>query len=112
MKKFAIVVGTLFILSGCSLFSGGGDSSSGGGGGGGNTEAQAAIKAAEEALDAANKLGGEWRDSRGKMLKKAKAAASKGDNETAIKLAKEAKFEAEAGLAQAKDQANAGPWLF
>lgn len=111
MKKIAIVVGTLFILSGCSLFSGegGGDAS---GGGGGNADVQAAIKAAEDALNSANKLGGEWRDSRGKFLKKAKAAASKGDNETALKFAKKAKFQAEAGMAQAKDQASAGPWLF
>jgi hypothetical protein len=111
MKKLAIVVATLFILSGCSLFSDGG---SGGGDGGGSASPAVAeeIAAAEEAIKKSKKAGGEWRDAAGKYLKDAKAAAAKGDDKTALKLAKKAKFEGEMGLQQAKEQANAGPWLF
>ena len=113
MKKLAIVVATLFVLSGCSLFSDG----SGGGDGGGSSagaspEVTAAIQEAEEAIKKAASVGGEWRDASGKFLKEAKAAAAKGDNETALKFAKKAKFEGEMGYQQAKSQEKAGPWLF
>jgi len=55
---------------------------------------------------------GEWRDAKKKMVKKAKAAAGKGDYKKAIKLANKAKFEGEMGYKQAMDEKNAGPWLF
>ena len=113
MKKLAIVVATLFILSGCSLFSGG-EAGGGGdsGGGAASPEVAAAISEAEEAIKKAKSVGGEWRDSGGKFLKDAKAAAAKGDDKTALKLAKKAKFEGEMGYQQAKEQEKAGPWLF
>jgi len=111
MKKIAIVVATMFVLSGCSLFSsgsGGGDSM----GASASPDVAAAIDAAEEAIKKANAAGGEWRDASGKLLKDAKAAAAKGDDKTAIKLANKAKFQGEMGLQQAKSQESAGPWLF
>ncbi|MGD8559433.1 MAG: SoxXA-binding protein [Gammaproteobacteria bacterium] len=111
MKKLAIAITTLFILSGCSLF-GGGDGGSMDSSGGGSPEVQAMIKEAEAAIEKARKADGEWRDSVKKYLKKAKAAAAKGDNDKAMKLAKQAKFEGEMGYQQAVDQKNAGPWLF
>ena len=127
MKKLAIAITTLFILSGCSLF-GGGDGGSMDSSGGASPEVQAMIKEAEAAIEKARKADGEWRDSvknpnrhlghsrirrdAGKYLKKAKAAAAKGDNDKAMSLAKKAKFEGEMGYQQAVEQKNAGPWLF
>lgn len=58
-----------------------------------------AIGAAEEALDEADALGFQWRDSR-KLLDQARAAAERGDEVTAVKLANEAKAQGEL----AKDQ--------
>ena len=108
MKKFAItiVVAAIFAVNGCSLFS------SGGGGGSSNPEVNAAISAAEAAVKKANSVDGLWRDTSSKFLKNAKAAAAKGDDATALKLAKKAKFEAEMGFKQAMSQEKAGPWLF
>jgi hypothetical protein len=111
MKKIALFGALIFVLSGCSYF-GGGESTGGAAMSGEAAEAQAAIKAAGAALKKARGVGGEWRDSNKKMLKKAKAAASKNDFKTAIKLANKAKFEGEMGYAQAMDEKNAGPWLF
>lgn len=111
MKKLAIVVATLFILSGCSLFGGG---ESGGGesmGASANADVAAAIKAAEEAIKKAKSVDGQWRDE-DKFLKQAKAAAAKGDDKAALKLANKAKFQGEMGYQQAKEQEKAGPWLF
>ena len=112
MKKLAIVVATLFILSGCSLFGGG----EGGGGdsmkSSGSPEVAAAIKDAEAAIKKSKSVGGEWRDAAGKLRKKAKAAAAKGDDKKALKLAKKAKFQGDMGYQQAKEQEKAGPWLF
>ena len=112
MKKLAIVVATLFILSGCSIFSDGGGDSGDGMKSGGSPEVAAAIKEAEAAIKKSKSAGGEWRDAAGKLLKKAKAAAAKGDDKKALKLAKKAKFQGEMGYQQAKEQENAGPWLF
>ena len=112
MKKLALVVATLFILGGCSTFQ---DQSSGekaASGGTASPEVEAAIKEAEDAIKKAGTIGGEWRDSSGKLLKNAKAAAAKGDSKAALKLAKEAKFQGEMGYQQAKEQEKAGPWLF
>lgn len=109
MKKLMIFGALVFALSGCSWFSGGGDSASAGGDA---AAAKAAIADAEAALDKSRGVDGEWRDAKSKMLKKAKAAASKGDFAEAIKQANKAKFEGEMGYKQAMDQKNAGPWLF
>jgi len=107
MKKLAIavVVATLFTLNGCSLFS----SSSGGSN---NPEVNAAISAAEAAIKKADSVDAEWRDTSSKILKDAKAAAAKGDNATAIKLANKAKFQGEMAYQQGLSQEKAGPWLF
>ena len=109
MNKLLIFGALIFALSGCSTM-GGGDSAAAGG-----TDAAAAkgaIAADEAALDKARGVEGEWRDAKKKMVKGAKAAASKGDFEKAIKLANKAKFEGEMGYKQAMEQKNAGPWLF
>ncbi len=74
-------------------------------------EYKAIAKAAKAEQKKAKKVGFEWRDV-GKFLKKADKAAKKGDYKTAIKLAKKAKFQAEQGQIQAKEQANAGPVSF
>ncbi|MCF6338193.1 MAG: SoxXA-binding protein [Gammaproteobacteria bacterium] len=109
MKKLMIFGALIFALSGCSIF-------------GGETAedavakntaaAKSAIAAATDALKKARSVDGEWRDAGKKILKKAKAAASKGDFKKAIELANEAKFQADMGYAQAVEQKNAGPWLF
>ncbi len=110
MKKVMIFGALIFALSGCSYFGGGSSDDTSA-----NADAEAAkaaIAAAVEALDKARSVEGEWRDARKKILKKAKAAASKGDYKKAIKLANMAKFQGEMGYKQAMDQKNAGPWLF
>ena len=56
-------------------------------------EAASAIKSAHDANKKAKAVGYEWRDT-GKLLKKAEAAAKKGENESAIKMANKAKSEA------------------
>lgn len=113
MKKIAILVFALFAVSGCGLF---GDNTGGGGmaasGGGSSADVEAAIKAAEAAIKKSASVDGEWRDAKKKILKKAKAAAAKGDNATALKLANMAKFEGEMGYQQAMEQKDAKPWLF
>jgi len=109
MKKLIIFGALVFALSGCSIF------------GGESAEesvardtaaARSAITAAEDALKKARSVDGEWRDARKKLLKKAKAAASKGDFKKAIELANKAKFQADTGYTQAMEQKDAGPWLF
>jgi len=62
-------------------------------------EATATIGAAKTAIKAAKANDWIWRDTE-KFLKDAQKAADGGDNATAIKLAKKAKFEAEAAVAQ------------
>ena len=65
------------------------------------------FNASYEAADAARKkaasMNYEWRDT-GKMLKKAKEAAGKGDYATAEKLANKARMQGEMAVAQAKEQ--------
>ncbi len=63
----------------------------------------ASYEAAEEARKKAASMHNEWRDT-GKMLKKAKEAAAKGDYETAEKLANKARMQGEMAVAQAKEQ--------
>ena len=108
MKKLILLGAMIFAISGCSSMGGGSADS----GGADAAAAKSAIAAAEAAVKKAAKAGGEWRDSKGKFIKKAKAAASKKDYKTAIKLANKAKFEGEAGYAQAMAEKDAKPWLF
>lgn len=110
MKKLMIFGALVFALSGCSIFGGGSDS--GASASGDAAAADAAIAAAEASLEKAASVEGEWRDAKSKMIKKAKAAASKGDFAEAIKQANKAKFEGDMGYQQAMDQKNAGPYLF
>jgi len=112
MNKLMIFGALIFALtlSGCSIFEGGSGGSSAADADA--ATAKSAIAAAEAALDKARGVEGEWRDAKKKMVKKAKAAASKGEFEKAIKLANKAKFEGEMGYKQAMDEKNAGPWLF
>ena len=58
-----------------------------------------AIAGAESAIKSANANNWIWRDTE-KFLKDAQAAADKGDNATAIKLANKAKFQADAAVQQ------------
>ena len=71
----------------------------------------AEFKAAVEKADASRKkaasVGGEWRDT-GKMIKKAKAAAEKGDYKKALKLANTAYRQGELGYKQAMSQKGVG----
>ena len=66
-----------------------------------------AIEKAEAAKKKAASVKGEWRDT-GKIIKKAKAAAKKGDYGKAIKLAHTAYRQGELGHQQAVEQKNAG----
>jgi len=58
-----------------------------------------AIGSAEATLQEANRLGFEWRDSQ-KILDKARAAAQKGDEEAAVKIANLAKAQGEEAINQ------------
>ena len=58
-----------------------------------------AIADAKMSMDKVNKVGYLWRDT-GKILKKAEAAAKKGDNDTAVKLARQAEEQAKDAYAQ------------
>lgn len=107
MKKLVLLGAMIFAISGCSSMGGSADS-----GGADAAAAKSAISAAEAAVKKAAKVGGEWRDSKKKFIKKAKAAASKKDYKKAIKLANKAKAEGEMGYAQAIAEKDAGPWVF
>jgi len=62
-----------------------------------------AITEAKAAKKKAASVGGEWRDI-GKFIKKAEEAAKGGETKKALKLAKKAKFQSDAGIKQAKNQ--------
>lgn len=70
--------------------------------------AEREIAAAEAARKAAKKAGFEWRDT-GKILKKAKQAATMMDYSKATKLAHTARIQGELAQAQALAQQSAGP---
>ena len=70
-------------------------------------EFKAAVEKAEAARKKADTVGGEWRDT-GKMIKKAKASAEKGDYNKALKLAHDAYRQGELGYKQAMSQKDAG----
>ena len=65
------------------------------------------MRAAEAAQAAAASVGGEWRDT-GKMLDKAKKAASDGAYDKAIAIANQARQQGELGYKQALAEKNAG----
>ncbi|WP_232020247.1 LysM peptidoglycan-binding domain-containing protein [Sulfuriflexus mobilis] len=65
-----------------------------------DTTCQAELAAAEAARKKAASIGGEWRDT-GKIIKKAKAALKAGDASKCVKLANQARRQAELGYAQA-----------
>lgn len=65
--------------------------------------AAAAISAADDARKKAASVDGEWRDT-GKLIKKAKQAASKGDFNKAVKLANKAQRQGKHGYEQAVAQ--------
>jgi len=67
-----------------------------------------AIKAAKKAQKEAAAAGFEW-TTMGKLIKKAEAAAKKGKDKTAIKLAEKVVFQGKAALKQAERAKNAGP---
>ncbi len=64
-----------------------------------------AYQAADRARKKAASLGHEWRHTR-KLLKRAKAAAKKGDYDKAVRLANQARFEGDAAADQAMSQAD------
>jgi hypothetical protein len=64
-------------------------------------EATAAIASAGSAIKAAKANNWIWRDTE-KFLKQAQAAADKGDNDAAVKLANKVKFQAESAVTQYK----------
>ena len=72
------------------------------------TDASAAITAAETANSRAKKVNNEWRDT-GKIIKSAKKAEKEGDFDKAVKLANKAKRQAENAYQQYLEQKNAGP---
>ncbi|MGV6827072.1 MAG: SoxXA-binding protein [bacterium] len=66
-----------------------------------------AVAAAKAEIKKAKGAGGEWRDS-GKMLKKADAAAAKGDYAKATKIANNAAFQGKMGQSQAAAEKGVG----
>lgn len=66
------------------------------------------LQEATAALDKADAVGFEWRDSR-KILNQAKEAAARGDFEQAVELARAAARQGEAAYAQYLAARNAGP---
>jgi len=104
MKKsliIAVAAASLIALSGCQT------QESKPGKSAAQANYETALADAKKAQKAASSLKNEWRDT-GKMLKKAEAAAAKGDYETATKLAGKAEAQGHAAVAQAREQAGAG----
>ena len=96
VKLLIITVLSTLLTIGCAQTQDKGDS---GGASKASPEATAAIKDANDAIKVAKGNNWIWRDTE-KFLKQAKAAADKGDNGAAIKLADKAKFQAEAAVIQ------------
>lgn len=74
------------------------------------SEVDQLIREATVTLDKASSAGGEWRNSR-KLLKKARAAAKKGNLNQAVQLASEAKHEGELAYTQARAENAKTPTL-
>ncbi len=64
-----------------------------------------AINNAKDALKRASAIGYAWRDT-GKLIKKAEAAAKKGDEKAAVKIANAATAQSEAAIVQAKSESS------
>lgn len=95
MKKFAVLAAAT-LLAATTLTAAAADKKS----------AAKSINDAVNATIAAQKVGGEWRDTF-KIIGKAKAAYHKGDYAGAEKLATKAKHQGEMGKAQAEAEAHA-----
>lgn len=93
MKKTSAAIGAFLLMAACATAQAADDKA-----------AQSAISDAKAAAKKAASIGGQWRDT-GKIIEKAEKAAAGGDLAKAIKLAKQAKFQAEAGYKQATNQA-------
>ena len=77
-----------------------------------NPEFWKLVNNAEDAIDNAAEVGGEWRDSR-TILQEAITQAKQGDMKQAFQLAEQAKEQGDMGYQQAiKQREVAGPWLF
>ena len=98
VKLFISAILSLLLINGCAGLA---STSSTGSASKASPEATAAIASAGSAIKAAKANNWIWRDTE-KFLKQAKAAADKGDNAAAVKLAKKAKFQAETAVAQYK----------
>ncbi len=101
-KLLTITVLSALLSIGCASTSGNGGS---GGASKASPEATTAIKNANDAIKAAKGNDWVWRDTE-KFLKQAQAAADKGDNGAAIKLADKARFQAEAAVIQYNHEKN------
>lgn len=99
MKKLALFASFAFLLGAANVQAGV------------DPAVATAINEAVNANLAADKVKNTWRDT-WKFIGKAKDAARKGDNETAMKLAKKAKFQGDAAVAQSKAEAGAKPPKF
>ncbi len=93
LRLFSTAVLSLWLVSGCA------DQSTKAGSSKASPEAAAAITAANDAIKAAKANNWLWRDTE-KFASEAQAAADKGENSLAIKLAKKAKDEADNAAAQ------------
>lgn len=96
LRLLSTAVLSLWLVTGCAGQATKADASSQA-----SPEAAAAIAAANEAIKAAKANNWIWRDTE-KFAKEAQAAADKGDNAVAIKLANKAKDEANNAVAQYK----------
>ena len=96
VKLLTITILSAALTIGCAQTPDKGDS---GGASKASPEAIAAIKNAGDAIKVAKGNNWIWRDT-GKFLKQAQAAADKGENSAAIKLANKARFQAEAAVIQ------------
>lgn len=101
VKLLTTTVLTAVLTVGCAS-SGNGDS---GGASKASPEATAAIADAGDAIKAAKANNWIWRDTE-KFLKQATEAADKGENDTAVKLANKARFQAEAAVIQYNHEKN------
>lgn len=88
-KLVVLALVSIIITTGCSLR----------GGIGGSPSTKSAIRAAEASVEKARANNWVWRDTE-KLLKKAKEASKKGENEIALKLANQAKDQAELAIKQ------------
>jgi len=106
MKRISIVAA--IALAGALGLAGCGEGVKGDSAAGGDKAAyEAALAEAKAEQKKAAGVEGEWRDT-GKTLKKAEAAAAKGDYAAAIKGAKKATFEAKMGQEQAAAEKGVG----